>query len=93
MTTVVRTIVATLLLAVLPAGGAAAEPRFRITAQLQAEAPLRDNGRFGLRAALVPAAPRPDPHTRFQLRGSLDSGAKAACMRPDAIFGNGFEDP
>lgn len=71
----------------------AQSPRFAGTGQLQPAPPAVTDGRFSLRASLVPTAPRADTGARFQLQARLDVAGKAACQRPEGIFGNGFESP
>ena len=91
-----RCIANTLLLAcTLGAGAASANPRFQLHGQLEAAPAAKANTRFALSARLQPVAPRPDPAAqRFVLSARLESdAAKAACLRDDRIFGNGFEDP
>ena len=86
---------ALLLACTLGSGDARANPRFQLQGQLEAAPAARGNTRFVLRARLQPVAARPDPAAqRFVLSARLESDtAKAACMREDRIFGNGFEDP
>ena len=84
---------AALALLVGAASAAPAPARFRLQGQLQPAAPTASADRFSLRADLLPAAPRPDAAARFVIAARLDRAAKAACARPERIFGHGFEDP
>ena len=74
---------------------AQASPRFRLQGELEALPAAKGDTRFTLRAALQPAARHPNPAAqRFLLSARLEADThKAACVREERIFGNGFEQP
>lgn len=78
-------------LAVASAAATEPPPRFALQGQLETAAPEKSDGRFSVRAALVPAAPRQDRQARFVLNAKLAGADKATCVIGDQIFRNGFE--
>ena len=65
---------------------------FALEGQLQIEGQERTNGRFSVRARLLPAGlPTQEEGGRFVLSAQLQSKAAAACPVGDDLFANGFE--
>ena len=67
---------------------------FALEGQLEIEAPERSNGRFSVRAQLLPATlPSREEGGRFVLSAKLQSKGAEICPAGDDLFANGFESP